>query len=209
MASAVAHIALREARGNRVARVGVVVAALVVVAQITAQLVDFWVFDLRIATLDSSRGSAVFDRIGTFAILACALATFAVARLRGEWLPALLAILVSWLFVDELLDLHDRTPHWALIYLPQLAALFAGFWMLSKSFAASPRALVRWGLIVLAVSAVIHLAGASVVSRLGWGPGDWEYQVKVALKEATKVGGWLLLAGGLAAAAAQPYAARR
>jgi hypothetical protein len=191
----------------RVARAGLVLAAVVVTAEATAQLVDFWALQLRQPALDSSSDDGIFVRIGTFALLACALATLSLARRRV--LPLALAAVVGWLFVDELLDVHSQIPHWTLAYVPLLALVLAGYWRLSRSFAGDTQRLVRGGLLLLVASAAIHLAGPHLLAALGWGPDAWEYQVKIALKEGTEIGGWLVLASGLAATRRSGRRARR
>jgi hypothetical protein len=182
-----------------VARVGVALAAALAAAGISAQLVDFWALHLRFGWLDSSSEHSIFVRIGTFAILGCAVGAFALARRNRSALAASLGLVTGWLFVDGLLGLHERIPHWTLLYVPLLGATVVGFWRLALPFPPAARRLVRAALLLLVASAAIHRLGPSVLSALGWGPDAWEYQVKIAIKEATEICGWLLLASGLAA----------
>jgi hypothetical protein len=179
--------------GDRVARVGLGIAAVVVTAQVVAHLVDFWALDLRSVLLDSADEHSVFVRLGTVAILACAVATLMLGR-------RLLALACAWLFVDALLGIHEHIPHWTLIYIPVLAAVLAAYWLLSASFAPTARRIARSALVLLVVSAAIHRLGPHLLALFGWGPSAWEYQVKIALKEATEIGGWILLASGVYAA---------
>jgi hypothetical protein len=184
---------------DRVARLGLGIAAAVVAAQVSAHLVDFWALHLRSVSLDSASEDSVFVRIGTVAVLACAVATLALARRRRSLPTALLGLAAAWLFVDGALGLHERIPHWTLLYVPLLAAVLAGFWRLATPFAPTARRLVRAALLLLVLSAAIHRLGPHLLAALGWGPNAWEYQVKIALKEASEIGGWMLLASGLAA----------
>jgi hypothetical protein len=184
---------------GRIARLGLLAAAAVVAAQVSAHLVDFWALHLRFVSLDSASEHSVFVRIGIFAILACAIATLALARRCSSPLAALLGVATAWLFVDGLLGLHERIPHWTLVYVPLLAAVLAGFWRLARPFAPAARRLVHSALLLLVLSAAIHRLGPHILAALGWGPSAWEYQVKIAVKEATEIGGWMLLATGLAA----------
>jgi hypothetical protein len=187
-------MAITRPQSEGVARLGIVVAAAAVAAQVTAHLVDYWAFDLRSALLDSASEHSVFVRLGTFAILACAVATLALARRASSLLAAVLGLVTAWLFVDGLLGIHERVPHWTLVYIPVLAAVLVGFWRLAGS-----SRVVRAALLSLVLSAAIHRFGPHVLALLGWGPAAWEYQVKIALKEATEIGGWILLASGVAA----------
>jgi hypothetical protein len=189
----------REApSGERIVRVGLGVAAAVVAAQITAHLVDYWALGLRFPSLDSASEDSVFARLGTFAILACALATFALARRMRSRLALVLGVACAWLFVDAFFEVRDHVPHRTLVYIPLLAAVLVGYWLLASSFAAPARRLVHAALALLVLSAAIHLLGPSLLDVFGWGPSDWPYQVKIALKEATEIAGWSLLATGVA-----------
>jgi hypothetical protein len=185
----------REYDGARVARIGIGFAAVVVAAQVSAHLFDFWALHLRSLLLDSASEHGVFVRLGGVAILACAGATL--AHTRSSRLAVPLAVVTAWLFADGLLGLHAHIPHWKLVYVPLLGAIAAGYWLLSAPFAPSPRRLVGAALVLLMLSAAIHVLGPPALAALGWGPSAWQYQVKIALKEATEIAGWILLASGL------------
>jgi hypothetical protein len=190
----------------RVARIGIGFTAVVVAAQVSAHLFDFWALHLRSAVLDSASEHGIFVRLGAVAILACAAATL--AHGRSSRLAAPLAILTTWFFADALLGLHEHIPHWQVVYAPLLGVIAAGYWRLAAPFARAPRRLVRAALVLLMLSAAIHVLGPPALAALGWGPGAWEYQVKIALKEATEIAGWILLASGVAAAHAAHAAYR-
>jgi hypothetical protein len=187
-------MAIARPRSEGVARIGVVVAAGIVAAQVSAHLFDYWELGLRSVWLDSASEHSVFVRLGTFAILACSLTTLALARRTSSRLAGALALATGWLFVDGLLGIHEHVPHWTLVYIPLLAAVVIGYWRLAGS-----RETVRAALALLVLSAAIHRFGPHLLALFGWGPSAWEYQVKIAIKEATEIGGWLLLASGLAA----------
>jgi hypothetical protein len=183
---------------ERIARIGLVVATTIVAAQITAHLVDYWALGLRFPSLDSASDGSVFARVGTVAILACALVTLAVARRASSRLALVLGLTCTWLFVDAFFDLREHVPHRTLLYLPLLAAVLVGYWLLASAFPASARRLVHVALGLLVLSAAIHLLGPRLLEVFGWGPAEWPYQVKIALKEATEIAGWTLLATGVA-----------
>jgi hypothetical protein len=184
--------------GARVARIGTGFAAVVVAAQVSAHLFDFWALHLRSALLDSASEHGIFVRLGGVAILACAGTTLAHGRSSRLAVP--LAVVTTGFFADALFGLHEHIPHWQVVYAPLLGAIAAGYWLLAAPFAPAPRRLVRAALVLLVLSAAIHVLGPPALAALGWGPGAWEYQVKIALKEATEIAGWILLASGLAAA---------
>ena len=60
------------------------------------------------------------------------------------------------------------------------------------------RRLVLAALVLLAVSLVIHELGPPLLRRLGWLPGDFVYELKIALKGSLELGGWALAALALA-----------
>lgn len=193
-------MAFARPQSDDVARVGIGLAAAAVAVQVAAHLVDYWAFGLRFASLDSASEHSVFVRLGTFAILASSVATLALARRTSSRLALLLGLATAWLFVDGLFGIHERIPHWTLLYVPVLAAVVVGYLRL-----AGGQRLVRAALVLLVLSALIHRLGPPFLSALGWGPTAWEYQVKIAIKEATEIAGWILLASGVASR----YAAKR
>jgi hypothetical protein len=106
------------------------------------------------------------------------------------------------LFVDNVFKLHEEaSAPVKLGLLLLLGFVFLGLWALTAAFAPRARRVVRGGLWLLAASLVIHRLGPPVLDVIGADHTHWQYQVKVALKEGTQVGGWLLLAAGVAAAA--------
>jgi hypothetical protein len=186
--------------------VGICLAAVVVAAQVSAHLFDFWALHLRSVLLDSASEHGLFVRLGGVAMLATAGATL--AHRRSSRLAIPLAFVTAWLFADSLLGLHEHVPHWKLVYAPLFGAIAACYWLLSAPLAPAPRRLVRGALALLVLSAAIHVLGPPALAALGWGPSAWEYQVKIALKEATEIAGWILLASGVAAAHAAHAAYR-
>jgi hypothetical protein len=191
---------------DRVVTIGVAAATVVVAAQISAQLIDFWALGLRIVALDSNQGDSIFGRIESLAVLGSVSALVVFMRRSGATaVPLLLTAATGWLFVDNVSKLHEGAPAWVLItYAALLAFTAIGFWQLSTPFAPRVRRLLRMGLLLLGASLAIHRLGPHALMALGYGRDGWEYQVKVALKEATQVGGWILVTTGVAAAAVRP-----
>jgi hypothetical protein len=75
---------------------------------------------------------------------------------------------------------------------------FLLLWWLSGSEPARARFILRAGLCLLVFSFVVHAVGPSMVSALGGG--SWAYQLKGVLKHSAELGGWMLVATGVAAA---------
>ena len=170
-------------------------------AQATAQLVDFWAFDLRYPELNGNDSANAFGWLSV-AMMVVALAAFAAAGLaqRSRGLSWALVPIFAFLVVDNRADLHERVAHGKLLFLPLLIVLFLLVWHVSIRSSPRSRRLLRLGLASLVVSFTIHLTGPTILSAAGWySDAAWQDQVKVAVKEATEVAGWILLAFGAVA----------
>jgi hypothetical protein len=175
-------------------RIGTAAATVLVVAQTAAHLLDFGVWQLRVQALDADAAGGVFPWISTGVLGAGAVAA-ALQRERRAGFTALAAIL-ALLAVHMELDLRAAVPHWSAAYVPLLAVAAYLIWTLPIG-AEGARAVARCGLVVLAFSLVVHLLGPPLLARLGWGPDDWAYQVKVVVKQGSELGGWTLVAAAL------------
>jgi hypothetical protein len=186
-----------------VASVGFVLAAI-----IAGHLVDFGVYDLRIDALDANLGSSPVAWFGPVAIFVAFLASLAPANRFpsrvGRALPLLLAIVL--LLATR--HLGESLPHWQVLLLPPLGLTLVGLWTAAPNLDRWSGRVVRGGCVLLVVAFALHVFGAFVLERLGWGSDSWPFQVKVAFKEATEVGGWMLIATGLVAAARPARPAR-
>jgi hypothetical protein len=197
----------------RLIGVGVAAAALAVLAQSSAHLLDLWLYDLDVERLNANENGSVFDWLSTVAILAAAVAAASLAILqerRGA--PALLAVILLFLFVDDLLQLHERDGgSWDALLALVLIAATALLLRLAAAAQASTRLTVLVGLGLLALSIVTGKVGEVLLSRGGWDTGDLPHEVKVVLKQGAELGGWILIAFALAAlvGAASPASRRR
>ena len=182
---------------------GFAAAGAALVVQATAQLVDFWVFDLHLRALDDNTDSAsnAFAWVSVVLMLATAITYGRIAmistanrRLAG-WIAGLLALLV----VDNRVHIHDRVAHGKLLFVPIAGAVFVLLWRFSAAQTPLERLLIRGGLGFLFVSFVVHLFGHTILSWGGWHVHDWQYQLKIVIKESSEKAGWVLvLFGGLA-----------
>ena len=167
-------------------------------AQATAQLVDYWAFGLRYAVLNGNSEASAFSWVSAVAICGTMIAFAALVVVAPEYrrITAIIAALFLFLLVDNRAHLHERLAHGKVVFLPALAAAFALLWTYSAHSAPRNRLLIRGGLGFLGVSLFVHLVGPSFLSWAGWTAGDWQYQVKVALKESTEKAGWILVCFG-------------
>ncbi len=188
---------LRVVSRDHIVLGGVLFTAAAVVAQMATQSIDFGVYGLRIAALDSNVHASIF---GIASLVAQGAAAGAIAvrsigsRRRGLWV--LLSALVS-----ALLAVRIFTSYGGVLLLPPVAVVFILLWQLTSDDPAPARAIVRGALILLAFSFLVHLVGPKIVTALGYGGNTWPYQVKGILKHSTEMAGWILVATGVAAAA--------
>ena len=183
-----------------------IVAAAIAIAATTTQLIDFAVYDQRLGPLDMMTHNSIFGITSLAALALAAVASLAAALRGGErsrelvGLSALLALLLA---------LRIAHPaHVLLIAVPLGAAALTLLW--SAAPGGTARRVLREGCIVLVVAFVVHGIGTKVVSMLGLGPETWGYQLKAVVKHSGELAGWVLIAGGLvaAAAAARPQLGR-
>lgn len=165
-------------------RISLVVAAALAAATILLHLLDFAVWDLRIDALDADSDGGIFQWVGALMVAVAALAAAASRR----WL---LAAILGFLFVGGRLHLSDSMPHWPLVYGPLLAIAVLLLWRRGPL-----------GVALLALSLAIHEAGPPLLAKIGWGPASLGYAVKVAVKEASELAGWTLVASALVLACA-------
>jgi hypothetical protein len=179
--------------------------------QATAQLVDFWAFDLRFAFLNGNSTASAFSWVSAVAIFGTCVAFVGLAVLVPEHrrLAATVAVLFAFLLVDNRAHLHERLAHGKVLFLPALGLAFGLLWYFSGLESPRTRLLVRGGLCFLAVSLFVHLVGPTVLSWAGWQSHDWQYQIKVALKESTEKAGWILVCFGALADLWSRYAEQR
>jgi hypothetical protein len=181
------------------ARVGVLAIILVVAAGTVAQLVDFGIYHLRIAALNSASDGGVFGVVGDLSLGAAALVAWMVllrAQNRGAT-TIVLPPLLTFLAVDKVLHLHDRIPHWLVLYLPLLAATFVVLASVARVMPVRSRRLVGTALVLLAVSFIVHQYGERLLLAHSAPVNGWAFQMKAVIKHGAEVGGWLMAALGL------------
>jgi hypothetical protein len=179
---------------------GTVVTVVLAIAATVGHLVDYAAFDFRIRALDTNTHASVFGILSLVA-LATAFAAAAITaarnpgqRAHGAALAAALAILLALRVVHP--------PDVVLLALPTIVAAFALLWWW-RAADAHTRRVLRAGCLLLAASLVVRRVGFDLVKALGYGIDTWAYQLRVALKHASELAGWLLVATALLASALQ------
>jgi excisionase family DNA binding protein len=195
-------------RSTQVMRAGLLLTAMVVFAQTASQWIDFRLFDLRLAVLDSDHHASVF---GAMSILAQAVAAAAIGlRAVSTRRPALLlvAALVGVLTVPRALMRYE--PAFERYDVPILVAplTVACVVLCALTFRDGRRVrCIVWGsLVLLACSFALHAVGpqADADGSTAYLAHTWAYQVTGMLKHGAELAGWMLLATGMAAVASPP-----
>jgi hypothetical protein len=184
-------------RNDALVASALLLATLLMAAQIAAQLVDFGVFDLSVGWLNSNHHASLFG----IASLAAQGAAAAAAALRSAAPPRRAAWAAGAVLIAALLVLRLAVTYGTAPLIGPVTLTFLLLWWLGGGEPAPARPLVRAGLFLLVFSFVVHAAGPSVVSALGGG--DWAYQLKGVLKHSAELGGWMLVATGVAAPASR------
>jgi hypothetical protein len=181
---------------------GVSLALVAAVAQATAQLVDYWAFDMRYPALNGNSSAYVFSWLDAL-LMATTIAAFLVLALGNihRRTSYALALAFAFFLVDNIANIHQRSPDGKLFLLPLFGTVFALVWRVSADSDPVVRRVLRLGLGMLGLSLAVHLAGPTFLARAGWSEHSWEYQVKIAIKECTELAGWALICAGAVAGA--------
>ena len=201
-----------DAGANRFTKAGVLATILIELGASAAELIAHGL-GLNIPMLDSASDGGVFGALVDTAVAAAAASAWLVtARVRSARpVAVVLAVLLTFLAVDQVAGLHDRIPHWLAFYLPVLLAAFVCLAAMARGVPGLPpvragqgpegaviRRLVGVGLGLLVFSFFLHLFGERLLAGLGASsPAGWAYQVKAVVKHGTEVAGWLLITLGL------------
>ena len=184
---------------SRVAPWAFALTALVVAVQMTLHLVDYGVYDLRIRALNSNLDRSAVAWISPVALAVALGAATAIwrqrpARRAGD---AALLILLAALLLEMLTQVRNAIPHWQLVLALPLGAILVLLLLQAREGPADARICIWAGCSMLVLSFAIHVVGGPALAHLGWGGNSWPYQVKVAIKEAAEISGWMLNAAGL------------
>jgi hypothetical protein len=180
---------------RRLIPIGVALAVVLVLCQIAAQLVDYVVYGLRIAPLDSDAHASIFGALSLAAQGAAAIAAgIAAVRSdhRAQW--AATTALTAALLVARV-----AVGFKAAFLIVPVAVLFVLLWETTRDEPRDARLAVGAGLMLLVFSFAVHVAGPRIVSGLGYSAKSWPYQVKGLLKHSAELGGWTLVATGVVA----------
>jgi len=170
----------------------------IVAIQIAAHLIDKGVYGLRISALDAGLDSSVFGVAGSIIVVLAAVAGIAAGvTSRHRW-PAICGVLLAAYAVFSLLEI-PQTRDGVLLVLPILLVILIGLLQSARDEPAPVARLLELGAALLVLSFVLHVAVPFVFRHAGIAAGSWPYEIKVALKMASEIAGFGLVAVAFAA----------
>jgi hypothetical protein len=185
---------------SRATRVAILIVGLSVTAVVTAHLVDFGVYDLRINAMNANLGTSPVAWVSPAAILVALVASIVLVRRTRRGLIRVLPFALAIVLVLATHHVGESIPHWQVLLLAPLGVTLVVLWSAASDLHPSADRTLRSGCLLLVVAFGLHVFGASILGHLGFGVDSWPYQVKVALKEGSEISGWMLIAGALVVA---------
>jgi hypothetical protein len=189
-------IPLAGDRMGRIVIVGVLMTAALVVLQAASQAIDFSVFNLQIRAFNSDTHRSVFGLASLLAQLAVAAASIRRGCRSEQYRRALFAL---GALVGGLVIVRGLTAFNAAALAAPLACMFGLVCWLTWRDRNAPRKLVWASLILMAVSLLLHKVGAAADASNPSDYHSWAHQLTGMVKHGAELGGWMLLATGIAA----------
>ena len=206
--------------GERLLRIGVILAVAAVGFQTLAHLTNEFLLDDRVEGLDADVDGNAFTWASSAAVFAVALAALLFAVVFRERRREFLLVLgVATLFsLDDATQIHERIALkvgedllglpdyaavrlWLLFYLPLLLLMGALLWILAEHVWGPGGRALRLGLGLLVASIPVEIVGL-VTRPLSEDGHEAPDDLRVAVEEGLELGGWVLAAAGLTAAVA-------
>jgi hypothetical protein len=206
---------LPDTLGERLLRIGVLVAVAAVAFQTAAHLSNEYLFDDRFAGLDADVEGNAFTWASSVATFALAMAAFLHAvvfstRKREFSLLVALGVLFS---VDDAVQYHERlglglgedllglpdylaVRMWLVLYLPLLLLAGALLWVVAATLWEPAGRTLRLGLALLVASIPVEIVGAGTRWLEEEGT-DVPNDLRIAVEEGLELGGWILAAVGI------------
>lgn len=201
---------------DRLVAAGVVAALVAVTVQSVGHLVNELVLDGSATMLDADAEGALFAWLASVAIFAGGLMAFVYALAGGDRRRyGVLAAVLVYLSLDEIVQIHERLgtavggdvlglPGWAdvrlwlVIYAPLLAGTLVLLLRVAGDADGWPRRSIRGGIGLLVAAIAIEAAGL-LTKWLEERGTELPDVLRITVEEATELGGWVLISGGLTA----------
>jgi hypothetical protein len=217
-----------EAITSRLISIGFALALLGVAVQTVSHLTNALLLDRRFDSLSAGQAGEgnAFTWASTVAAFAAAFVSLLLAASldRRRFRFTLLAATLAFLSLDDLAQTHEVLGSevrdffglsdyfinliWPSIYFPLLLFTFVVLWRVATESPLGGQKAIRAGLVLLA-SAVVAEVFATAIRGTNQGPGDWTFEVEVAVEEGLELAGWIAIATGLTVAAIWRLAALR
>jgi hypothetical protein len=192
---------------ERLIRIGIAVAIVGAAVQVASQLVNYFIFDGDVASLNVDADTNSFAWASSVTIFAVAWAC-AVLALVGWWsVPKLaaLAAILTFFSLDDIIRVHERVAYslradvlgFQLAYGRILWPILF-FWRLADQVPARAGWAIRTGLVMLVLA--VAAEASSTVLHVGTDPtGTLQDIIQVAIEESLEFAGWALIAAALVA----------
>lgn len=202
---------------ERIFLVGCWAAVAAVAVQAATHVADVAFWDGDVFALHADVEGNAFAWLGSAVTFAAALMAFlaAIAVRVVDRVGIALAAIVAFFSLDEGIALHERIGEssvealgldlslrraaWPLVYVPLLVVAFVLLWRIAQRGSPPVARAIRIGLGLLVLAVV-----AEVTSTLYLPDGSentWKDAIEVVIEEGAELGGWMLVATGLAARA--------
>lgn len=205
---------------RRIVLAGAVVAVVAVATQTALHLLATLVLDASSGLpwwLNADNEGTPFTWGSGVATFAAAFALGLIVLVRNTAAPSLivLAALIAYLSLDDILQLHERLTlelgdrifeddrpswivrTWVVVYVPLLALVSVLLFRITRNRRPQD-GLVRLGLVLLGLAVAFELVGLGT-ELVADESTTWPDSIEVALEEGAELGGWILVAAGLSA----------
>ena len=197
---------------RRVVRFTVMLAAAAFFALLVVHMLNQMALDAPYEALDADEDRSAWSwaAVAAEAVAGAFLALLAATVVSSKGMKFAAAVMI-FLSLDDFIRIHESIgssvslfPHsvrllWPVIYFPLLAALMIVLWRICEGRAAESRLLTRSGLLLLAVAVVLEVFTVALFA-VDQGHESFLYELEVSIEEGFELAGWLLIAGGMAAA---------
>jgi hypothetical protein len=205
--------------GDRVVTLGLGLALVAVSGQTVSHLFNEFALDGEIRNLDADAEFTTFAWAGSVSIFSAALGAALVAALEGYARLYGVAAVLAFLSLDEIVQAHEQLALelaegselpdyvgvrlWLVLYGPLLLALAFVLWRFSARLRDPARRALLGGLGLLVLAVALEAVGLPT-KWLDERGVEWPDVLRIAAEEAAELGGWILVATALLAAACSP-----
>jgi hypothetical protein len=185
----------------RLRRLGVTLTVAAVAVQSVLHAINAVFLGADVEILNANEEATPATWASSAAVFAAALAAamLAAAVPWRRWLYGVLAVVLAFLSLDDVAQLHERLNRfgeaWTLYAVPLLALTFVLLWQVARNLFGPERRLIYGGLGLLVVA-----VGMETLQRIwldSYEEGSWVFELDTGLEEALELAGWGLIATAL------------